>query len=171
MSLPPADTRWPAEALREEIRFDGRRMRCYAQRWPHLNAMLAQAVRRRPAASAIVDGNLIWSWRGVDTASRRLAGGLQRAGVQRGDRVLMLMGNRAEFILALHAVLRLGAVAVPVSIREAAPGVAYIVNQCQARAVLADAELCALPPAALDNGEPLLRVVAAGDGATPAGWQ
>ncbi len=171
MTLPPPDPRWPAEALREETHFDGRRMHCYAQRWPHLNAMLAQAVRERPDAEAIVDGSLSWSWRGVDAASRRLAGGLKRAGVQRGDRVLMLMGNRAEFVLALYAVLRLGAVAVPVSIREAAPGVAYIVNQCQARAVLADAPLCGLAPAALDNGQPLLRVVAADDGtAPPAGW-
>ncbi|MFM8611037.1 MAG: class I adenylate-forming enzyme family protein [Burkholderiaceae bacterium] len=178
MSLPPMDPRWPAgaaaNATREETHFDGRAMRCYTQRWPHLNAMLAQAVREHPDAQALVDGDAHWSWRGVHEASGRLAAGLARRGVRAGDRVVMLMGNRAEFVLALYALLRLGAVAVPVSIREAAPGVAYIVNQCQARGVLADAHLTALVPAQLDNGRALLRVMAAGDApddaASAQGW-
>jgi O-succinylbenzoic acid--CoA ligase len=167
MSLSPADPRWSkgtaAQATRVETHFDGRVMRCYAQRWPHLNAMLTQAVLERPHAEALVDGELRWSWHGVHEASSRLATGLAAHGVSAGDRVIMLIGNRAEFVLTLFALLRLGAVAVPISIREAAPGVAFIVNQCKARAVLANSSLTALVPAQLDNGRALLRVIADAD--------
>ena len=57
MTLPPADARWPAEALREETHFDGRRMRCYTQRWPNLNAMLAQAEERRQVTCRATRGS------------------------------------------------------------------------------------------------------------------
>ena len=42
-----------------------------------------------------------------------LAGTLRRLGVGRGDRVLTLIGNRPEWVLAMVACWRIGAVAVP----------------------------------------------------------
>lgn len=45
--------------------------------------------------------------------ARRLANGLAEAGVGRGDRVALFAANRPEWILACLAVLRAGAVAVP----------------------------------------------------------
>jgi long-chain acyl-CoA synthetase len=87
-----------------------------------------------------------------------------------GDRVALLLGNRAEFVIATHAVLRLGAVLVPMSVREAAPGVAFILNQCRVTAVVADAGLAMLVPQRLDDGQALQRVCL-GNGATaPDGW-
>lgn len=175
--LPSPDRRWSSGAAHDtictETHFDGRLMHCYAQRWPHLNAMLARAVRERGAHEALVDGDRRWSWQGVHEASSRLAAGLAREGIAPGDRVVMLMGNHAEFVLVLFALLRLGAIAVPMSIREAAPGVAYGVNQCRARAVIADATLTSLAPATREDGQTLLRVVAAGDEGVPlaAGWR
>ena len=47
-----------------------------------------------------------------------LAGGLTALGVGAGDRVALLLSNRAEFVLLLLAIARLGAITVPLNIRE-----------------------------------------------------
>lgn len=148
---------WPDLALTEETHFDGRVLRCFAQRPPHLPALLARAAQTSAGREALIDGDRRWTWTELADASLRLAHGLAQTGLQAGDRVALLMGNSAEFVIAVHAITQLGAVAVPLSTREAAPGVAYIVNQCQAAAVLADGALQALVPATLDNGRPLKR--------------
>jgi O-succinylbenzoic acid--CoA ligase len=81
---------------------------------------------------------------------------LQSLGVQAGDRVALLMGNSAGFVLATHAVLQLGAVLVPISTREAAPGVDFILNQCGATAVITDSQWAHLLPTARKDGAALL---------------
>ena len=50
----------------------------------------------------------------------RLAAGLAAQGVRPGDRVALLLGNRPEFVVTLFAAARLGAIAVPLSVREQA---------------------------------------------------
>ena len=48
---------------------------------------------------------------------RRIASGLRRLGVGRGDRVLVYLPNGIEFVQAVYATFSLGAIAVPVNIR------------------------------------------------------
>jgi acetyl-CoA synthetase len=49
----------------------------------------------------------------VSDRSGRLAGGLAEAGVGRGDAVMTLIGNRPEWVYAMVACFRLGAMALP----------------------------------------------------------
>ena len=149
---------WPAAELRHEQHFGDRLVRCYAQRPPHLPAMLAAAESADPEAPALVDGDRRWTWRQLRDASAGMAVGLRRLGVAPGERVVLLSPNRAEFVIATHATLRHGAVLVPVSMREAGPGIAYILNQCRASAVIADPVMMMLVPPALADGTPLHRV-------------
>lgn len=51
----------------------------------------------------------------VDELTSRVAGGLQERGVAQGDRVLILLDNCPEFILAWFGATRAGAVEVPVN--------------------------------------------------------
>jgi O-succinylbenzoic acid--CoA ligase len=44
--------------------------------------------------------------------------------INRGDRVVMFLDNRPEFITVLLALQRLRAIAVPVGVREQRPGLA-----------------------------------------------
>jgi acyl-coenzyme A synthetase/AMP-(fatty) acid ligase len=53
----------------------------------------------------------VWSFGEVDDAAARLAGYLASQGVVRGDIVLIWLGNRAEWVLAMLACFRLGLVA------------------------------------------------------------
>ena len=54
-----------------------------------------------------------WSFGEVADRSARLAGTLAARGVGRGDVVMTLVGNRPEWVLAMVACFRLGAVALP----------------------------------------------------------
>ena len=51
----------------------------------------------------------------------RCAGALATAGVRRGDRVALLLGNRSAYLELVFAAARLGAIAVPVNARLTAP--------------------------------------------------
>jgi acetyl-CoA synthetase len=54
-----------------------------------------------------------WSFAEVADRSARLAGTLHAHGVTKGDAVMMLIGNRPEWVLTMVACFRLGAVALP----------------------------------------------------------
>src|SRR5690349_8394864 len=54
-----------------------------------------------------------WRFGEVADASRRAAGALRARGVQRGDVVMTLIGNRPEWVLAMLACFRIGAVVLP----------------------------------------------------------
>lgn len=64
---------------------------------------------------------------------------LHHCGVRSGDRVVLLMRNRLDFVEALHAVTRLGAIAVPLGHWLTAPEIAERVQDCQPRLVLCEA--------------------------------
>src|SRR3954452_7803994 len=60
------------------------------------------------------DGNRReWRFGEVSERSGRLAGALAARGVGRGDIVLTLIGNRPEWVLAMVACFRIGAVVLP----------------------------------------------------------
>ena len=54
-----------------------------------------------------------WSFHEVSTAVDRLAGRLHAAGLERGDVVLTLAGNRPEWVIALVACFRQGYAVLP----------------------------------------------------------
>lgn len=147
------------QALRREAHFDSRVVPCFAFRPAGLATMMREAVLHHPHAEALVDGERRWTWQQLQDASLRAARGLQHRGVNPGDRVALLMGNRAEFVIALYGSAQLGAVSVPLSTRDSAKGVGFILNQCGARAVIAQADMAGLLPARLDNGNPLIQVL------------
>jgi acetyl-CoA synthetase len=54
-----------------------------------------------------------WSFGEVSEHSARMAGALRRLGVERGDVVMTLIGNRPEWVLTMLACFRIGAVVLP----------------------------------------------------------
>src|SRR6266545_6852459 len=81
-----------------------------------VDAWLPRAAKRHPdrlAINALTYAQLLAE---VDATARRLAG----RGVRAGDRVAIALAPGDAFCIALHAVLRVGAVAVPVDLRLSA---------------------------------------------------
>jgi long-chain acyl-CoA synthetase len=98
----------------------------------------------------------------LDAMSRRAAGRLASAGLVAGDRCALLAENGPEWCAAYLAVLRLGAIAVPLDTNYSAGQVATLVRDSGAR-LLVVSERFATPASGVVAGErllPLARVVA-----------
>ncbi len=141
---------YPVPALRREARHGDRVVACFADRPASLHAMFTASVARQPLADALVFEGQRQTYQQVDASSERLGAGLSALGIQAGDRVVMLIDNRPEFVITLLALQRLRAIAVPVGVREQAPGLAYILRQCGAMAIVLDAALADRLPDAHD---------------------
>ena len=73
----------------------------------------------------------------LDEGADRVANGLAALGVTAGERVAFLGKNHPLFFEAFLGAARIGAVMTPVNWRLAAPEIAYILDNCQARVVFA----------------------------------
>ena len=135
-------------ALRRERHF-GRAMTCLAERPADAFALLA--AHAGSEADAVVDGALRLSHAGLHRAAAGLAGALEARGLRRGDRLGLLMENRAAFAVAVVAALRTGLVAVPVGARSQGPEIAHMLGDSGARVVLHDAALADRLPGGLDT--------------------
>lgn len=74
-------------------------------------------VRERPAAVAVVQGDHTWTYAELDHWSAAVAGTMAGAGVREGGRVLVVLPNCVELVVALLASARLGALTVPINVR------------------------------------------------------
>ncbi|MFA0839372.1 (2,3-dihydroxybenzoyl)adenylate synthase [Streptomyces rochei] len=75
-------------------------------------ARLRAGAARHGERVALVDGDRRWTYAQLDAEADRVAGGLRGLGVGRGDRVVVQLPNRAEFLLVWFGLQRLGAVPV-----------------------------------------------------------
>jgi acyl-CoA synthetase (AMP-forming)/AMP-acid ligase II len=98
-----------------------------------------------------------WSYGTLNRSCDAVARGLVRRGLARGDRVAVLSFNRAEYAAVLFGAMRAGIVPVPINIKLPADAIAYVVRDCGAKLVFADAENLAACPA----GVPLVDLDAA----------
>ncbi len=156
---------YPVPPLRREAHHGDRIVRCFAERPASLFAMFQRSCAASPEQDALVCEGRRWSYAEADAQAARIAAGLAGRGVVAGARVLMFIDNRPEFVFVLLALQRLGAIAVPVGVREQRPGLAYIARQCQAFAIVYDAALAARIPDATDAPALMLRVAVDGDDA------
>jgi len=85
------------------------------------------------------DGDASWTWRDYADRAARVAGGLQRAGVAPGDRVLLLLPNRMAFHPADLGVLFAGATAISVYNSSSPEQLAYLAGHSRAVAVITQA--------------------------------
>jgi long-chain acyl-CoA synthetase len=125
-------------AMRHEALYGDRVARCFVDRPTSLLAMFDAARARRPQHEAVVCEGRRWSYAETAARSERIAAGLAALGIGAGDRVILFLSNRPEFLFVLLAVQRLAAIAVPVGVREQRPGLAYVANQSGAKAIVFD---------------------------------
>jgi acyl-CoA synthetase (AMP-forming)/AMP-acid ligase II len=154
-------------AMRLEARFGDRVVPAFCGRPASLWAMIAEAAARNPDGEALVCGIRRMGWREVARQSAQIAAGLRKMGVQRGDRIALLLGNRIEFVLALFGAAHLGAVTVLLSTRQQKPEIASVLNDCGATLLIHAATLVDRVPDARDVPELMHRVAVDDTGASP----
>ena len=133
---------------RHERHFDGRVVRCFPDRPRNAYALLGDAAAANREGEALVCGGERLTYRQLEALVTRCAAGLAARGIGAGDRVAILLGNGIPFPVVMFATLRLGAIAVPISIREQTPGLAYMLSHCGAKLVVHDADLADRLPSA-----------------------
>ncbi|AOL34357.1 class I adenylate-forming enzyme family protein [Geobacillus thermoleovorans] len=103
----------------------------------NISELLARNARKFPEKTAVIEGESSLSYAEVNCMVNRLASSLARLGVGRGDKVALYMPNTKEFAVSYFAVLRLGAVVVPINARLTAAEVQYILGHSEAKALIA----------------------------------
>ena len=114
--------------MRLKPRFGDRVVPAFCDRPKNIWAMIAEAAARNPEAEALVCGDRRMNWREVVRQSAQIASGFQKLGLQRGDRIAVLLGNRIEFVLTMFAAAHAGLVTVLLSTRQQKPEIAYVLT-------------------------------------------
>ncbi len=99
------------------------------------------ATARRVAIREHVAGQGLgrsWTFAQLQNAANRLSQVLQKQGVQRGDRVAIVLPQRFETAVAYMAVLQMGAVAMPLSMLFGPEALSFRINDSQARVAVCD---------------------------------
>lgn len=125
----------------------GRVVRCFAERAHSLYALFEQGLQANPAGDAVVFNGARQSYAALAARISEISAVLAARGVGKADRVAALLPNRADYVALIFAIARLGAILVPLNIREAAPELVHVLNDSGARLLVFDATLAPGLPA------------------------
>ena len=104
----------------------------------NIGLLLAKRAQLTPGREAYVDGTLDCrlSYAELNARCNRLANAMLAAGVQREERVALLLMNSAEFMEAYFALAKIGAVVVPLNWRLTADELEYILKDSGTRRLI-----------------------------------
>jgi acyl-CoA synthetase (AMP-forming)/AMP-acid ligase II len=109
---------------------------------PLLPDLIARHGKWRSGRAALVEGQRRLTWAQFERATAQVANGLLAQGLQRGDRIAVLMDNSLELAVLLFGILRSGCVAVPLNVSISDTAVAGMIEDAAARAVFASGAHC-----------------------------
>ena len=96
--------------------------------------------RLKPDATAIYSQRGDRTFKELNDNINRLARLLREQGLGPEDGIAIMCGNRAEYIEAFSAAMRIGMRITPVNWHLTRDEVSYIVGDCQAKAIVVDAD-------------------------------
>jgi fatty-acyl-CoA synthase len=119
----------------------------------------------QPNATALRFLGKTVTWDGLQRRVMALADALSRRGVGFGDRVMILMLNRTEFVESVLAVNSLGAIAVPLNFRLTSAEIVFLVEDCEARVMITESVLAPVATGVREL-QPLLDTIVVAGGST-----
>ncbi len=103
-----------------------------------LKLMLEETAGRYGRKTAIVFGDRRLSYAELDEASNKVANTLIRMGVNKGDRVAMLLPNSPEFVIIYFGIVKAGSIAVPLGTNYKVNELASLFDNCQPKVLVAE---------------------------------
>jgi len=91
----------------------------------NLSLLIEASAKMYPNRTAIILDDLVYSFSQLDALAAKFANVLQSLGVERGDKVALMMPNLPGFTIAYFGILKLGATVVPFNVLFKASEVAY----------------------------------------------
>src|SRR5436190_24256980 len=111
------------------------------------------------------DGEEVREYSNVEIAKEatQLAVGLRRLGIEKDDRVIVMMLNCPEVVISYQAIARAGAIIIPVLPLLKGPEVRYIAENSAAKAIITSPVLLPLLQSALTDLPSLRYIISTGD--------
>ena len=110
-----------------------------------LGMFLRDAAQRFSSREAVVfhgsDQRVSWSYRDLDREASLVARSLIAGGLEKGDRVALLMGNRPEWVAAAFGIARAGGVLVPINTYLESRELEYVLNHSDATVLITQSHL------------------------------
>ena len=94
-----------------------------------------------PSHPAIVCGDARLSYAALEALANRIANVLRGFGLQRGDHIASLLGNRPEALAVAWGAYRCGLYLTPLATTSSPSELAYLIGNCDARLVITEAAL------------------------------
>jgi long-chain acyl-CoA synthetase len=111
----------------------------------NLSIILKERAKRYPSKAAFICMDAIFSYQQINEAANKVANGLKAIGIRPGDKVALTCPNLPQFPIIYYAILKLGAVVVPLSLFLKKEEITYQLNNCEAKAYLCYAGTPELP--------------------------
>ncbi len=124
-----------------------------------IHALVARQARQYGQREFLRVGEASFSFADMEQKSRQAAAGLQSLGVNKGDKVAIMMGNRPEYLFVWFGLSMLGAVEVPINIAHRGKLLSYMLDQADCSTVVVEAPLLERLTGALPELPKLKRVV------------
>ncbi|MFO7264241.1 MAG: long-chain fatty acid--CoA ligase [Bacillaceae bacterium G1] len=139
----------------------------------HLGKTLAINASRIPHHEALVCEGRRYTYRQLNEMVNRMAHGLLKCGIRKGDKISLVMTNSDYFVISYYAILKVGGVVVPINFRLTPPEIQYILDHSDSCMVIVDADLAPGVMEAARSVPAIRKVVVAGqptvEGAEP--WE
>jgi acyl-CoA synthetase (AMP-forming)/AMP-acid ligase II len=101
---------------------------------PYLvQSFLEESAKRAPSKVALICDKKRLTYMEIEERANGLARFLRESGVQRQDRVAILLENSAESVIAMFAILKADAIFVILSPSMKSQKLLYILNDCQVK--------------------------------------
>ncbi|MDR6224163.1 long-chain-fatty-acid--CoA ligase [Desmospora profundinema] len=124
---------------------------------------LMVSAQNAPEKIAVIDGEDCLTYSEWSKRVSQLKGALLDRGIQKGDRVALVMHNSFRFLESIYAVTSIGAVVVPLNVRLAVPEMEAILEDAGPKLLFLHREFAPLAPVFQDKLPSLERVVLAED--------
>jgi long-chain acyl-CoA synthetase len=132
-----------------------------------VHELLEERARLAPDSIFLIAEGDAHTFADLDARSRGIAAGLRTLGVRAGDRVAIVLPNSTAFVASLFGVLKAGAVVVALNPDTTAERLAFVLADCEVRAVIATATLRTIAGVAVATSESVVAVVWDGTGSEP----
>ena len=128
-----------------------------------LEGFLARSAGLAPDAIALVCGEQRVTYRELAMRASQLAWNFLRCGIGRGDRVAVFSASTIDAAVAFWAILQASAVAVPIHPSTRTDKLAWLLDHCRARALVAEARLATVFGPAVDRSPRVATVITEAD--------
>lgn len=126
-----------------------------------LKELFSHHVLTNPDREYLVLNDIIITYHECNEKACRLANALLEMGVKKGDRVAFMIPNVPQYVIALQACFKIGAIVVPVNPLAPQPEVSYYLNDSGAETMIVMALLANTSVAILKEGKtPMKRLIA-----------